>query len=167
VAHRFEDGRVAVRARVWSARQDAAHHVYVAGGRIQNVLVEGFIADELAERYTVREVVFDPRFFDDQAERLSARGLQVIEFAQQSEMMRGAEQRFYAAATGGTISHDGDRMLAQHVEATAAQPTERGWRVYKLRSASPIDACTAAIMARERAAHEERPPKSDIIWLEV
>jgi phage terminase large subunit-like protein len=168
-AARLEDGRIALQTRVWSCRAEAPHHVYVPGGRIENALVERFIAEELARRYRVVEVVYDPRYFDSQGARLEAAGLAVAEFPQQSELMANAYQHFYEAATAGQVVHDGDPVFARHVAGAAARVTERGWKVYKLRSSSPIDALVAAVMARERAARaaeEKKPPPPEIIWLD-
>lgn len=154
-AYKDESGRIVLRAKVWSARREADHHVFVPGGRIRNELVESFIADELAEEYMVREVVYDPRYFDTQGEHLADRGLIVGEFPQASAAMADAYQHFYEAAINGTITHDQhDSVFAAHVEAAAAVLTENGWRVYKLRSTNPIDALVAAAMARERASRD-------------
>jgi phage terminase large subunit-like protein len=163
-AARLEDGRIAVSAKVWAARPDCAHHVFVQGGRIRNSLVEEFIADELAHRYTIREVVYDPRYFDTQGENLAARGLTVAEFAQNSGPMADAYQHWFEAVGTGEIAHDGDAVLAAHVDAAAAVLTERGWKVFKLRSSSPIDALVAGVMARERAARGGNAPTP---WVEV
>lgn len=153
-AARLENGRIAVRAKVWSARNDAPAHVFVPGGRIRNSLVQDFIADELADRYRVREVVYDPRYFDTQGENLADRGLTVAEFPQASAAMADAYQHWYEAVTDGEVCHDGDRIFAAHVDAAAAVMTERGWKVFKLKSWQPIDALVAAAMARERCARE-------------
>jgi phage terminase large subunit-like protein len=76
-----------------------------------------------------------------------------------------AYQRFYAAAKEGTITHGGpnyptgDPVLAAHIEATAADMTERGWRIRKLKSTQVIDACVATVMAFWRADRQEAPSK--------
>ena len=154
-AHRLEDGRVAVRARVWSAKEDAPAHEYVGGGRIDLEEIERFITDDLAKRYSVRELVFDPRFFERSAQELSRAGLAVAPLHQSSAQMADAYQAFYVACREGKVTHDGDTVLAAHVEATAANLTDRGWKVRKLRSSARIDACVAAVMAHSRAAREE------------
>jgi phage terminase large subunit-like protein len=152
-AARLEDGRIALGCRVWSARGDAPHHVYCPGGRIDNSLVETFITEELDRKYDVREVVGDERYLSDVLSRLSEAGFVVAEFPQNSALMANSYQGFYEAATSGTVVwHDPDGVFARHVDAAAAAQTERGWRVYKLKSCQPIDALVAAAMARERCA---------------
>jgi phage terminase large subunit-like protein len=164
-AHRLEDGRIALRAHVWSANPNALAHTYVPGGKVRLELVEDFIR-ELNQRYRVREVAYDPRFFDRSAEILSAAGLTMVEFLQASAPMSSAYQAFYQAAREHTLTHDGDEILAAHVEATAADKTERGWKVRKLKSSQHIDACVAAVLALARArTHGRGGPQ--IFWLKA
>jgi phage terminase large subunit-like protein len=148
-AWRLEDGRIALAARVWSAVADAPAHRHV--GKIELEQIEQFLID-LAQRYRVREIAYDPRYFARSAELLERRGLVLVEFLQASAPMASAYQSFYAAAREGRLAHAGDPVLTAHVEATAADLTERGWRVRKLKSASRIDALVAAVMAHARAA---------------
>jgi phage terminase large subunit-like protein len=156
--HRLlEDGRIAIRCRVWSARAEAAHHVLVPGGRIDNSLLEDFIIDELAQHYRIREITFDPRYFETQAQRLSDHGFEVVELGQNTGQMADAYQHMYAAALAGEIAWDDTAdVFRRHAEAAAAELTERGWKVYKLKSSAPIDALVAAVMARERCSLDER-----------
>lgn len=164
-AHRLEDGRVAVRARVWSARDETIADRYVADGRISLSTIESFITDELASRYAIRELVFDPRFFERSSEDLARAGLTVAPLHQSSATMADAYQAFYAAAREGKVSHTGDPVLAAHVEATGAELTERGWKVRKLREGHKIDACVAAVMAHSRAArHQPKRPNRLVSW---
>lgn len=148
---RLEDGRKLLGCRVWSARHDAPHHVHVPGGRIRNELLERFIVDDLARRYRIRCVVYDPRYFETEAQHLEDAGLTVADFPQQSALMADAYQHLYADVTAGEgLSwHDPDDVFPKHADATAAVKTERGWRVFKLKSWSPIDATVAAAMCRE------------------
>ena len=62
-AAKAPDGRLDVDARVFSVRDDVPHHVFHTGGTIDFGDVEGFLL-ELASRYDVREVRFDPRFLE-------------------------------------------------------------------------------------------------------
>jgi phage terminase large subunit-like protein len=151
-ATRLEDGRIALRGRVWSARDDVPHHVLVPGGRIRNSLVEDFIVNELGSRYRVREVVYDPRYFDTQGENLAEAGFTVAEFPQNSALMADALQHFYESAIEKTMTVPPDRVLAQQVAAAAAVLTESGWKVFKLKSSEPIDFVYSGSMARERCA---------------
>jgi hypothetical protein len=63
---------VDVACRAFSVRDDVSHHVLHAGGTIDFSDVEGFLL-ELASRFDVREVRFDPRFLERSMEVLAAR----------------------------------------------------------------------------------------------
>jgi phage terminase large subunit-like protein len=157
-AHKLADsGRIIVRCRVWSARPETASHVFVPGGRVQLEPVEEFIRS-LAKRYTLAELAYDPRFFERSAQMLSDEGLTVAPLNQGSQPMADAYQAFYAAVSAGTLSHDGDDVLTAHVRATAAEQTDRGWKVRKLKSSMRIDATVAAVMAHYRAEFAAQTP---------
>lgn len=151
LAHRLEDGRVVVNAHVWSAVDGIPMHSFAPGGKINLEVVEGWIK-ALTERYTVRELVYDPRFFERSAQSLSEAGFWVAPLHQGSQEMANAYQGFYASVREGRVVHDGDVVLAAHVEATAAEQTERGWKIRKLKSNQRIDALVASVMAHSRAA---------------
>jgi len=165
-AHLLEDRRIALRAHVWSAKADASAHSHCPDGKVRLERVEDFIRD-LGRRYRIREIAYDPRFFDRSAEILENSGFITVEFLQSSAPMANAYQAFYQAALEGTLTHDGDPILAEHVEATAADKTERGWKVRKLKSSRHIDATVAAVLAVARAQHHKDDGPPQIFWLET
>jgi phage terminase large subunit-like protein len=161
-AWRAPDGRVVVRAKVWSLRPSAPAHVHVRGGSLDNeTLVEPFIHG-LGGRYRVREVVFDPNFFGTEGRHLAHRFHTAPIFPQSNEM-RLCVQEFYKAVVGrrldddlevvgARLAHNGDPILAAHVENIEGQKTVDGyWVIRKLNQSSPIDAGTSTIMAVGRA----------------
>jgi phage terminase large subunit-like protein len=162
-AHRLSDGRIIVRAHVWAANDKTAHK-QVAGAKIELERIEAFIR-RLADNFRVREVAYDPRFFDRSAELLEKDGLPTVEFLQASGPMGDAYQRFYQLATEHKLIHNGDPVLAAHIDATAATPGEHGWKISKRRSRLPIDAAVAAAMAVARADIIGDPPKPNVWWL--
>ena len=145
-----QDGKVAVKSHVWSAVSDVPAHEYATDGRIDLADVEEYVRS-LAKTYDVRELVFDPRFFERSAQTLSAEGLTVAPLHQSSAAMADAYQEWFASAQERRIVHDGDPVLAAHVEATAAKKTDRGWKVSKIDQSKRIDACVASVMAHWRA----------------
>ena len=167
VAFAWSDGdRVHVRTRVWSARPDAPHDV-LHDGRIDNDEIEEWILLELCERFRVREVVYDPRYFETQAQHLAAAGLTVAPMEPWQTPARESLNTFYRLVDEGKLGHDGDRVLHQHLRATVARKTDRGWKIDKAdktsRKPRPIDAVPAAAMAvaraelgGERSVYEER-----------
>ena len=163
-AHLLEDGRILLRCRVFSADEQARAHVFVPGGRVHLEQIEDFIR-ELGRRYRVREVAYDPRFFNRSAEILEKAGFELVEFQQASGPMADAYQGFYQEAQEGALAHNGDPVFAAHIEGTAAEMTERGWKVRKLRSKERIDATVAAVLAVARArASTKRGGPPQILW---
>lgn len=149
IAQLQDDGRIVVRARVWAARDDAVAHVIMPGGRVDLEVIETHI-EHLAAQYQVREVVYDPRFFDRSAQTLSGLGLTVAPIDQSSRRMLEAYADFYLACRESRLAHDGDRVLSQHVESTMATMTEKGWKISRQRL-QRIDAMVATAMAVWRA----------------
>jgi excisionase family DNA binding protein len=154
------DGRCRVRCRVWTTRQDVAHHVYVPGGRLDNDLARDFIHDVLIERFRARLLFFDERYFETQAKDLSDSGMSAVEMHQGKPEMNAAWDGWYAAIHEGErpdVLHDGCLVLKAHVAAAIGVRTDRGWKVSKkptggtkssLHRDKPIDALAAAVMSR-------------------
>jgi phage terminase large subunit-like protein len=176
-AQRLDDDRIALRSHVWTTDPDDSalragrgHDTiqFVAGGKMRLALVEEFIR-ELAARYKLRELSYDPSYFGRSAEILEHEGITTVEFLPFSAPMRAAWQSFYQAAVEGKISHDRDPVLAAHVDAAAADRTEAGWKVRKLKSTSRIDALAAAVMAHARAQLDTGRNNGgpQIFWMEV
>lgn len=149
VAHKLDDGRIAVKAKVWAAREDAVAHVILPGGRVDLEVIEDHIR-ALAQRYNVREVVYDPRFFERSAQTLSDEGLMVAPVDQSSRRMLEAYAAFYQACREERVTHDGDEVLARHVESVQGVMTDRGWKISRQRL-QRIDAAVAVAMAMWRA----------------
>lgn len=148
-----EDGRIGIKAHVISPRENAIAHEYHPGG-IDIGRVEELIVD-LAHRYNVRALVYDPRFMERSAQILSEEhGMIVAPINQSSVVMLRAYQSWYQAVQEGRIAHDGDRVLEKHVTSTAAVAAEGGWKIRKLRQSHRIDAHVAAVMAHSRAEHD-------------
>jgi phage terminase large subunit-like protein len=159
---RLPDGRIALDCRVWAARDDAVAHIILPGGRVDLGVVEDYI-ESLADRYSVRELVYDPRFFERSASALSAAGFITAPVDQASRRMAEAYATFYTAVQDGRVVHPVDPVLSAHVEATQATMTERGWRIGRQRL-QRIDACVAMCMALWRADRDEQPAEYVLTW---
>lgn len=134
---RPDDGRVLLEARVWDPRE---------GRTVDLAEVEEHLRS-LHDRFRVAGVLYDPRFFERSAQELADEGLVMVTMQQNSSDMADAYQGFYAALLEGRVRHAGDPVLTAHVMATAAEMTDRGWKVRKLRQSQRIDACVASVMA--------------------
>jgi len=156
-AAKAPDGRVDVACRVFSVRDDVPHHVLHAGGTIDFGDVEGFLL-ELASRYDVREVRFDPRFLERSMEVLASRlpGSAVAPVEPYSNVHRQALARFERAVLEGTLRHGGDPAVSQQVLAAACDRFDNGdvRRLRKLDRTRPIDAAVALALAVQGATIE-------------
>ncbi len=144
-----EDGKIVVEANVWTSARDTVGE-FVHGGVVDLTVIEDHLRD-LAQRYSVLEVAYDPRFFERSAQMLSEDGLIVVPVFQSSGPMADAYQAWYAAVMEGRVAHNGDPVLSTHVLSTSATKTDRGWKVSKIKQSARIDACVAAAMALYRA----------------
>jgi hypothetical protein len=130
-AHKRPDGRVAVQSRIWTPPKD---------GKIDHLEVLDHIRD-LAGRYTVTEVVYDPRFFEVPARTLEdeaqPRRIPAVGRAD-GPGVRTALQMIVAGESSTT-----DPDLTAHVTAAAIRPGDRRFTLSKGKSRRKIDACIA------------------------
>lgn len=152
-AWRTENGRIGLRAHVWSPRDTAPAHEYEPTKRIRMEAVREFIHD-LEDKYTIRQVAFDPAYFHDTAETLSEQGFYMVQLDQQTKVMRDAEQQFHDAVMEGRIVHNDDPIVRQHLVSVVASRRPNGaWKIRPLDQVKAIDATVAMVMAHSRALH--------------
>lgn len=120
--------------------------------RVDIAEVEATIV-EACQKYKVREIVCDPFRWQRSMQALEDQGWPVVEFPQSPSRMIKACAKFYDAVVAGGIVHDGDPLLARHLDNTMTKLTPAGPHVKKENPNSPrkIDAAVAAIMAVDRA----------------
>jgi phage terminase large subunit-like protein len=106
---------------------------------------------ELADRYQVEAISYDPRFFDVPAKMLMDEGLPVIEIPQSLERMTGAIGDAYTVIRGGQLTHDGDAAFASQIVAAMPRFNERGFTIAKGKSRGRIDAAVALALAIDRS----------------
>jgi len=112
---------------------------------------------DLAARYTVREVVFDPWRFGQAAQELERERILVLEFPQTDVRMIPASARLHAAIVEQRLVLPDDPQLARHATNTIARHSRRGWRIDKPNPRANNDAMIALCMAVERAEHRPEP----------
>jgi phage terminase large subunit-like protein len=156
-AAKAADGRIDVECRVFSVRDDVPHHVLHGGGTIDFGDVEAFLL-ELASRYWMREVRFDPRFLERSMEVLAARlpSSAVAPVEPYTNAHRQALAALERAVLDGTLRHSGDAAVSQQVLAAAADRFDNGdlRRLRKLDRTRPIDAAIALSLAVQGATLE-------------
>jgi phage terminase large subunit-like protein len=142
VACTLIDGRIIVRS--WVLESPGA-----SGEQTDLGLVEAKIR-ELAGRYDVREVAFDPWSFERSAQLLADEGLPMVTFHQTNALMCPASARLLEAIKSRRLAHNGDPILAAHVYAGTTTEAGGGWRLTKRKSRSPNDALIALAMSLTR-----------------
>lgn len=145
-----EDGKIIVRSHIWAAMPETAAHEYF-DGKIDLREVGQWIIDNLALKYRIKELIYDPRFFDVIAMGLKEAGVRSAPIGQNSAQMADMYQSFYVGCREGRVVHDGKPILSEHIESTLAKKTERGWKVSKLGD-KRIDGTVATVIAYGRAA---------------
>lgn len=115
---------------------------------------------EACARWQVREVVCDPFRWARTIQILEAEGLPMVVFPQSPQRMVPATTRLYEAVVNGTVTHDGNPLLARHLSNCRLKEDARGSRVQKDHKASSrkIDLAVATIMAHDRAAQVQALP---------
>jgi phage terminase large subunit-like protein len=132
-----EDGAVAVRAEIITAP---------SGGRVPLEVVERAIV-ELCQRYSVREIAFDPEQFKRSAEILEQRGLPMVEVPQRPMRLAQATATMWRLVSAGLLRHDGSRDLRAQVMLGRTKETVQGWYLVP-------GAGTAGLIAVVMAAHQ-------------
>jgi phage terminase large subunit-like protein len=112
---------------------------------------------ELAGRFNVREVCFDPWRFSQGAQELEAEGITVTAFPQSDARMIPASDRLYRAIVEQRLTLPGNHELRAHAHAAVARHSRRGWRIDKATRADNIDSIIALCMALEAAENQPAP----------
>ncbi len=138
--------RVVGRCRVWEApagedgRPDPAWRTPTA--EIMEHL------RDLATRYDVRAVGYDPWGIKESVQQLEVEGLPMEEVPQTNARMVPATEYLFELITDGVWAHDGDPTWARHMRNTVARNVTSGVRMDKGRARRPMDAAIAtAIVA--------------------
>lgn len=108
------------------------------------------VARQLCTAFSVQALGLDQKYLDEMYDTLEGEGLPVESYPQSNERLCPADANLRSAIlTDKAIEHDGDPILAAHVNAAVAQ--EVGSDAFKLNKSKsngpPIDACRALSMA--------------------
>jgi len=85
---------------------------------------------------------------------LESHGLPIVEWPSTSPArMVPACAKFFDAVTGNKLTHDGNPLLARHIDNAVVKTDRLGPRIVKEHRASPrkIDAAVASVIAFDRA----------------
>ena len=138
VAHRKATGHVVWEPHSWKADE---------GGRIDHLAVFDFIADQLAKKYTVTAIVYDPRFFELPARILEEQGFNLVTFDQTPGRLVPADAHLFDVIVGGELEHPDDPVLNAHANNAAWRERETGRYLSKGLAAGHMDLIRAGSMA--------------------
>jgi hypothetical protein len=108
--------------------------------------IESTLAD-LMMRFRVQEVRFDPYQMQAVAQRLTARKLPMVEFAQSVPNLTEASTNLYELIKGRNLVVYPDAELRLAVQRAIAIETTRGWRIAKEKASHKIDVIVALAQA--------------------
>lgn len=119
---------------------------------------------ELAGRYELREVMFDPWRFGQAAQELEQQRIVVTAFPQTDVRMVPASLRLYEAVVQQRLTLPDNEELRRHMANTIAKHGRRGWRLDKPSLDQPNDGIIALAMALE--ALENQPAATKLVgWV--
>lgn len=120
------------------------------GGVMDVAAVESYLR-ELSQKFEVREIAYDPAFFQRSAEALAEDGFPMVEFPQSPQRMVPACGHLYEMIVNQQLAHDGNPVFADQVMSAAQRIKDSGWTLSKGKSKRKIDAVIALAMAVDRA----------------
>jgi phage terminase large subunit-like protein len=119
---------------------------------------------DLAQRFRVCRVMYDPYQMASSAQRLTAAGIRMEEFPQTTGNLTAASQNLFELIAGKNLIAYPDAAIRLAVSRAVAIESPRGWRITKEKQSHKIDVVVALAMACHAAitigAIERRPPQA-------
>ncbi len=142
------DGRLHAVSKVWMP---------LMGQTVDIAAITQYLRD-LAKRFDVRAISYDPRLFELPAIYLLEGGLPMVEVPQSVEHMTPIVGALFELIRGGGLTHEADELFASQVVNAVPRLNERGFTLSKSKSAprGHIDACIALALAVDRYAHKKK-----------
>ena len=122
--------------------------------RVDTLEVEQTIIEFAQKHPNTKEIAFDPFRWQRTMQVLMDLGLPVVEYPSTSaRRMVGACQKVFDSVTEATLIHDGDPLLARHLDNCKLKIDNLGARIVKesRNSSRRIDAAVAFVIAYDRA----------------
>ena len=126
--------------------------------------VEGYIL-ELVKSFNVKEVAYDPAFFERSAQVLLDNGVNMVNFPQSHARMVPACGNAYDMIVNKKVIHNATATFTDQVLSAAQKVTDSGWRLSKGRSKRKIDGAIAMVIMLDRITApvvDDNPPVSII-----
>ena len=118
---------------------------------------------ELARRFRLREVRYDPYQMQATAQRLTAAGVPMVEFPQSIPNLTESSTNLWELIKGTNLVVYPDADLRLAIQRAVAVETPRGWKITKTSASHKIDAVVALGMAALGAIGEASRPAPMIL----
>jgi hypothetical protein len=118
---------------------------------------------DLAQRFALREVRYDPFQMAATAQRLTRAGVPMVEFPQSVPNLVRMGQNLFELIKGRNISVYADEGMRTSVSRAIAVETARGWRIAKEKASHKIDVVVALAMAALAAIDHDLGAGGNII----
>jgi hypothetical protein len=115
----------------------------------------------LAKRYRVRAVLFDPYQMVATSQRLAKKGVPIEEFPQTVSNLTAASQNLFDLIVGQNIVAYYDSALRLAISRCVAKEGPRGWHIVKQRQSHKIDVVVALAQACYAAVRDAAEPYYD------
>ena len=122
--------------------------------RVDILEVENTIREFVRDNPRVKEIVCDPYRWQRSMEVLAEEGYPIVEYpSTNARRMVPACAKFFDAVVEGRLKHDGNPILARHLDNAVVKVDNLGPRIVKenRNSSRRIDAAVAAVIAVDRA----------------
>ena len=130
----------------------------------EGVLEAKALIEQLADRFVVVELSYDPWRARQLALELEQRRVPCVQSPQSAARMCPASEALYRAVVEGRLTHPADPALDRHVAAAVAKSTARGWQIAKAPGGGNVDGAISLAMCVERAS--EPPQEVKLLgWL--
>jgi phage terminase large subunit-like protein len=131
--------------------------------RVDILEVENTIREFVRHNPGVKEIACDPYRWQRSMEILAEEGYPIVEYPSTNpkRMVVGCS-KFFDAVVEGRVKHDGNPLLARHLDNAVVKVDNLGPRIVKENRASQrrIDAAVAAVIAFDRATVARIEPES-------
>jgi phage terminase large subunit-like protein len=119
---------------------------------------------DLARRFQIRSITYDPYQMAAVAQRLSKDGLPMHEFPQTLDRLTAMSQQLYDLITGQALIAYPSEAIRLAVSRTVALESSRGWRITKEKQSHKIDVVVALAMACHAAVQAQGESSFDRSW---
>src|SRR4029077_19279302 len=125
--------------------------------------IEAYLLD-LAKRFVIKRVLYDPYQMAGSATRLTKQGLPMEEFPQTLDRLTAMSQQLYDLITGQALIAYPSEAIRLAISRTVALESSRGWRITKEKQSHKIDVVVALAMACAAAVRAEGGSSVDRSW---